>query len=181
MIMRVLVLLLVMLAATVPGYAQVGARQVLEDPPKIETTYDSAKDKTTVRMSRMQISGDKGRYHSLHVAPSYSFSGKVPRTPDIVDFELQTVVKTRKLNVDLYVLFVIDGEKIFLSSNRWGVKKPVPGRSWVGERLVFRMPYETLLKLADAKQALIRMDGLDFEVTEAHRRALRSFAERAKG
>jgi hypothetical protein len=176
--MRALILLMVMLAATAPGLAQVGTEEVAAQTPKIETTYDSGKDKTTVRMNRMQISGDKGRYHSLHLAPAYSFPGQVPPpTPGIIDFELQTVVKAPKLRVDLYVLFVIEGEKIFLSSSRWGVKKPVPGRPWVGERLVFRMPYETLLKLANAKQASIRMDGIDFELTDEHLRVLRAFAE----
>jgi hypothetical protein len=175
--MTILMLLLVMLAATAPALAQAGTEGAVTKTPKIETTYDSVKDKTTVRMNRMQISGEKDRYHSLHLAPAYSFPGQASRTPEIIDFELQTVVKARKLKIDLYVLFVIDGEKIFLSSNRWGVKRPVAGRPWVGERLVFRMPYETLVKLANAKQALIRMDGIDFELRDDHLSALRSFAE----
>ncbi|MCM3903220.1 MAG: hypothetical protein ND866_16050 [Pyrinomonadaceae bacterium] len=175
--MRILILLIVMLAATVPRLAQSGNEEPLVKDQKIETSYDSGEGKTTVRMTRMQISGEKGGYHSLHLAPAYSFPGQVPRTPEIIDFELQTVVKARKLKVDLYVLFIVDGEKIFLSSNRWGVKKPVPGQPWVGEHLVFRMPYETLLKLANAKQASIRMDGIDFDLSEEHRSALRSFAD----
>ena len=125
----------------------------------------------------MLISGAKGRYNSIHLTAAYSFPGQLPRTPEIIDFELQTVVKARKLKIDLYVLFVIDGEKIFLSSNRWAVKKPVQARPWVGERLVFRMPFETLRKLANAKQAVIRMDGIDFELSDDHLRALRAFAE----
>jgi hypothetical protein len=174
--MRVWISLLVMLAATAPGTAQVGTDEATAKTPKIETSYNVGQDKTTVRMNRMQISGARGRYYSLHLAPAYSITGQVPRPPEIIDFELQTVVKARKLQVDLYVIFVIDGEKIFLSSNRWGVKRPVPGRPWVGERLVFRMPNETLLKLSHAKQALIRMDGIDFELNEDHLRALRAFA-----
>ena len=169
-------ILLLMLAVTASAQAQVGTEKAVATPA-IETSYDSGKDKTTVRMSRMQISGDKGPYHSLHLAPAYSYPGQGPKTPEIIDFELQTVVKARKLRVDLYVLFVIDGEKIFLSSNRWSVKKPVPGRPWVGERLVFRMPYETLLKLANAKHASIRMADIDFELSNDHLRALRVFAE----
>jgi hypothetical protein len=179
--MRVLILLLVIFAATAPGLCQERTEAGVAKTPKIETTYNSGKDKTTVRMTPMQISGGNGRYHSLHLAPAYSFPGQVPRTPKIIDFELQTVVKARKLKVDLYVLFVIDGEKIFLSSNRWSIKKPVADRTWVGEHLIFRMPYETLLKLANAKQALIRMDGVDFELSEDHRSALRAFAETVKG
>lgn len=171
-----MLLLLTMPALTL---AQVSNAESLTQTPKIETSYDSGKNKTTVRMTPMKIADDKGLYHSIHLAPAYSYEGREPRTPEIIDFEVQTVVKARRLKVDLYVLFLIDGEKIFLSSNRRGVKNPLPGRRWVGERLVFRMPLGTLVKLANAKQAMIQMDGLDFELSSDHLRALREFAETA--
>jgi hypothetical protein len=150
--MRLFISLLAIIAVTALDLVHALTQQPVAETPKIETTYDSVKNRTTVRMHPMQISGDKGRYHSLHLAAAYNVPGQTSRSPEIIDFELQTVVKARKLRVDLYVLFLIDEEKIFLSSNRWGVKRPVPGRPWVGERLVFRMPYQTLLKLANAKQ-----------------------------
>jgi hypothetical protein len=159
--------------------AQVSNGEPLTQTSKIETNYDSGKNKTTVRMAPMKIADEKGLYHSIHLAPAYSYEGRQPRTPEIIDFEVQTVVKARRLKVDLYVLFLIDGEKIFLSSNRRGVKNPLPGRRWVGESLVFRMPLETMVKLANAKQAKIRMDGLDFELSSDHLSALREFAEMA--
>src|SRR6267378_1367584 len=115
-------------------------------PAKIETTYDSVRDRTTVRLAPVQISGEKDKYHSLHMAPSFSFPGHQLQRPSRIDFELQTIVKTRLLDSDLYVVFLVDGETIFLSSNRWSIPRPVPGRRWVGEHLVFNMPYETYLK-----------------------------------
>jgi hypothetical protein len=172
-----LLLLLLVVVSIVPGTAQVGAEGMTPQAPKIETTYNSCKNETTVRMEPMQISRERGLYHSLHVAPAYSFAGQVPRPPETIDFELQSVVKARKLRIDLYVLFVIDGEKIFLSSSRGAVKRPVPRRSWIGERLVFRMPYQTLIKLGNAKKASIRMDRVDFGLSADHLRALRLFAE----
>lgn len=141
-------------------------------PPKIETTYDRSKDKTTVRLAPVQISGAKDKYHSLHMSPSFSYSGREPRAPEIVDFELQTVVKG-KLRIDLYVLFVVDGEKIFLSSNRWGVKKGNLGRGWMGEHLVFRMPYETFQKIIKADGVEVSLDGLSFPVEEEQLELLR--------
>ena len=143
---------------------------------KIETTYDSSKDRTKVGLVPVQISGEKGKYHSLHMAPSFSFPGHQPERPAIIDFELQTVVKTRLLDTDLYVVFIVDGETIFLSSNRQAIARPVPGRRWVGERLVFRMPYETLLKITKAKKFAIRFDGVKFEVGEPQMQTLRDFA-----
>ena len=145
---------------------------------KIETTYDSNKDRTTVKLAPVQISGEKDKYHSLHMAPSFSFPGHEIQTPSIIDFELQTVVKKRLLDSDLYVDFLVNGETIFLSSNRWAVKHPVRGRLWMGERLVFRMPYETFVKITNAKEFAIRFDGLKFSVGETERQLLRELLAR---
>ena len=145
---------------------------------KIETTYDSVKDRTTIRLAPVQISGEKDKYHSLHMAPSFSFPGRQPERPSIIDFELQTVVKGILLDSDLYVGFIVDGEKIHLSSNRWAVARPVPGRRWIGERLVFRMPYETYVKITKARKFDIKFDGVKFEVGEPQMQALRDFALR---
>jgi hypothetical protein len=145
-----------------------------QDPPKTETTYDAEKDKTTVRLVPVQLSGENGKYHSLQMSPSFSFPGHQVVTPSIIDFELQTVVRGR-LRTDLYVVFMIDGEKVFLSSSRWAIKRPVPGRVWVGERLVFRMPYETFVKITKANSFEIKFDAVTFSVGETQKQALRDF------
>ena len=139
---------------------------------KSETSYDSSKDRTTVRLTPVQISSEQDKYHSLHMSPSFSFPGRQRVTPAIVDFELQSVVKGR-LSTDLYVVFIIDGETVFLSSNRWAIKRPVPGRVWMGERLVFRMPYETFVKITNAKEFQIKFDRIKFSVGETQKQALR--------
>ncbi len=141
-------------------------------PREITTVYDRAKDRTTVRLPPVQISGARGKYHRLHMAPSFTYPGQEPRTPEIIDFELQTTVRG-KLKIDLYVLFVVDGEKIFLSSNRWGVKKGKLGRGWMGEHLVFRMPYETFAKIINSRTFEISFDGVRFPVGNDHIGALR--------
>lgn len=147
------------------------ARVHQEVAAKIETTYDRVKEKTTIRLAPVKIAGELGKYRSLHMSPYFSFPGHQPATPAIVDFELQTVIKGR-LSTDLYVVFVIDGETVFLSSNRWAVKRPVPGRVWVGERLVFRMPYETFLRIIKARAFAIKFDGVEFSVGDTQRQAL---------
>jgi hypothetical protein len=139
---------------------------------KIETSYDSSKDRTTVRLVPVQISSEQDKYHSLHMSPSFSFPGHQRVAPAIVDFELQSVVKGR-LSTDLYVVFIIDGETVFLSSNRWAIRRPVPGRVWMGERLVFRMSYETFVKVTKAKEFQIKFDRVKFLVAETQKQALR--------
>ena len=144
------------------------------DAAKVETTYDAEKDKTIVRLAPMEISRGQGKYVSLHMSPSFSFPGRQVVTPSLIDFELQTVVRGR-LRTDLYVVFMIDGEKVFLSSNRWAIKRPVPGRVWMGERLVFRMPYEKFVKITKANSFEIKFDAVTFSVGETQKQALRDF------
>lgn len=167
-------ILLLLTAAVDPARAQADVAAAPE--VKIDVSYDSEKDRTTVRLAPIKLGGDRGKYHSIHMSPYFSYPVRVYVKPQIIDFELQTVVKGR-LSTDLYVVFLIDGEKIFLSSNRRGIKRPVPGRVWMGESLVFRMPYETLLKLVHAKQAAVKLDAITFEFDYAHKRALKIFAE----
>lgn len=152
-----------------PGQTVVSAH---EQSAKVEGSYDAEKDETTVRLLPVKISGGRGKYVSLHMSPSFKFPGRSLLEPTIIDFELQTVVKGR-LRTDLYVVFIIDGKTVFLSSNRWAIKRPVPGRVWTGERLVFRMPYETYVRMANSKTFEIKFDDVRFPVGEAQKEALR--------
>jgi len=161
------------------GLQPVAARPVVQST-QLETKYDAASDRTTVTLPPLQISGERDEYYSLQMGASFDYSGRTVRTPEFARFEIRSVVKGRKLNPDLYVVLIIDGETIHLSSNRWAVKNPVPGRRMIGEQIVMRMPYQTLLKLAKAKQAAIRMGGTSFDLSDTHRKGLRALAEKAK-
>ncbi|MGH9967957.1 MAG: hypothetical protein ACREBG_09030 [Pyrinomonadaceae bacterium] len=158
-----------------PAHSKVA--QPLPQAAKIQSSFDPVKNVTTVRMAPVQISGEKDKYYSLHFAASFSYPGQTLRRPEVVDFELRSIVKARKLKIDLYVMFQVDGETIFLSSNRSAIKNAMPGRRWVGERLVFRMPYETLLKITQARKFAIKVDAVTFEVGEAQMDALRDFVK----
>ena len=166
--------LILAVVTTTPISSGQDSRPVAPQAAKIETSYDSSKDRTTVRLAPIFISGEQDKYHSLHMSPRFSFPGHQQVAPAIVDFELQTVVKGR-LRIDLYVVFIIDGETVFLGSNRWAIKRPVPGRMWMGERLVFRMPYETFVKITKAREFQIKFDGVGFSVGETQKQALREF------
>jgi hypothetical protein len=169
-----LLLVSLLITQTVPGSLLTRAI-AQETVSTVETNYDAEKDKTTIKLAPVQISGEREKYISLHMSPAFSFPGHELTTPDIIDFELQTVVRAKLLRTDLYVVFMIDGEKVFLSSNRWAVKRPVPGRVWVGERLVFRMPYETFVKITKAASVEIKFDAVTFSLGETQKQALRDF------
>ncbi len=149
-----------------------------EPSPRIATIYDSIRDKTIVTLLPVKISGPKAQYHSIHIAPSFTYPGRDFQKPQLIYFEVKTVVTT-KLKIDLYVVFVVDGEEIFLSSeNRSAVMNPVPGKKWIGERLIFRMPYDTLTKITKAKSVEIKMDGVRFPIEEPQLEMVREFAQR---
>src|ERR1700752_1181505 len=143
----------------------------------LETVYDQQKNLTTVRLPSTKLSGEKDRYHSLAFSIDYSYPGKTPSLPERVNFEVTSVVKARRLNPNLYVVFVADGKPIHFSSNRSAIRKPVPGRPWVGEKIVFLIPREDFLKLAAAEKLAIKMGGVTFEFSEELRDSVRVVAE----
>jgi hypothetical protein len=92
----------------------------------------------------------------------------------LLDFELQSVVKS-KLKIDVYVLLFVDGERIFLSSSRSAIRNPVPGKRWIGERIVLHMPLKTFASIAEAKDVEIRLDAARFSIAAGPLLALRDF------
>lgn len=119
---RVFLALIVLLLSFANSPAQTVPAQTVT--PKIEITQKDGV--TIVRMEPLKISGAKDEYHSLHFAISFKYSGEKLPTPEHVDFEIQTIAKRHTLNSDLYVVFLIDGETLHLSSSRWAVKNPFP-------------------------------------------------------
>ena len=152
----------------------------LQQPTLFETVYDAQKDVTTVRLPFSRISSEKGLYHSLDFSVYFTYSGKAKQGPGSVNFELISVVKARKLNSDLYVVFVVDGEQVHFGSNRSAIPKPVKGRTWVGERMIFNIPLEKFEKLAGAKELAIKMGGTLFPLSDEARESLRAFATEAQ-
>jgi hypothetical protein len=84
-------------------------------------------------------------------------------------------VKARRLKVDLHVQFIVDGEKVFLSSNRWAERNPVAGKPWVSEHIALRMPLEIFEKITRAKDVEIQMDAVSFTVGDEALQSFRDF------
>jgi hypothetical protein len=147
---------------------------------KPETVYDPQKDLTTVRSQSIQLAREKDRYHSLEFTLGCEYPGQARVIPQRINFELVSVVKARRLNTDLYVVFLVDGKQIHFSSNRSAVPNPVPGRLWVGERLVFLIPYQEFEKLVNAKRLAIKMGTTTFELDDGARDSMRAFSTAIK-
>jgi hypothetical protein len=139
--------------------------------------YDSVKDVTTLRTSSEKLSGPKDRYHSLSYSIYYSYPGRTATPPRDVNFEIRSVVKARRLNSDLYVVFVVDGKEIHYSSNRNAIRNPVPGKPWIGEKMVFRIPREDFLKMATAKTLGVKLGDVMFDFDEGMRASIKAMSQ----
>ena len=146
---------------------------------EVISSYDTAKDVTTVRMIPAQLYGPKGRYHSLTFSLSYSYPGRTSTPPKQIALELVSIVKARTLNSDLYVVFVVDGEEIHFSSNRNAIPNPVRGKPWVGERMIFQIPREDFIKLASAKNLSVKLGSVSFDFADSHIRSMRFIIDQA--
>jgi len=67
---------------------------------------------------------------------------------------------------------------VHYGSNRSAIRNPVPGRLWIGERMVFSVPVEEFQKLAAAEKLAIKMGGVRFDLNDDARMSLKLFAEK---
>ena len=146
----------------------------------VETRFDEQKNLTTQSLGPVRLSGPRNRYHSLDFTLSRSYEATASTAPDRINFELVPVVKARLLNSDLYVVFVIDGKQVHFSSNRSAIRNPVPGRLWIGERLIFSIPIEDFVKITNAEKLSLKMGGDVFDFDDTSRKALRVFLSAVK-
>ena len=144
-----------------------------DDPLKgIDITFNEKTNVRTFRLRSIPISGPKDRYHSLAFSiysvypPGHAFP------PDIINFELVSVVKARQLNTDLYVVFVVDGKEMHFSSNRSAIRRPVRGKPWIGEKMVFRIPWAEFIKWGGAKTFSVKLGGVKFDFDDEMRAAI---------
>jgi hypothetical protein len=164
---------LILILLLFPGQDNFTLTEIIRD-------VNPVKNETTLRLLSTRLSGPKDRYHSLSYSIYCTVRGSEMTAAKDVNFELVSVVKARQLNTDLYVVFVVDGKEVHFGSNRSAIPRPVKGRSWVGERMVFSIPREEFLKLAAAEKLGVKLGGVSFEFDEGKRASLRAFAEAMK-
>jgi hypothetical protein len=144
---------------------------------RTEATPGGYRINTIVRLESILLSGPKDRYHRLTLSISYVQKSGERNRPDVVDVELVSVVKARKLNTDLYVVFLADGQEHHFGSSRSAIRGPVPGKPWIGERMVFHVPREDFLKWTEAEKLGVKLGGVVFDFSEQHRSAVRAAAK----
>jgi hypothetical protein len=148
--------------------------------PRVQTSFDESKNLTTVKLGPVHLSGDKAQYHSLDFTLKYDYPGTIKTIPKQVNFELVSVVKSRRLNTDLHVVFLINGKPVHFGSNRSAIRNPVPGRLWIGERMDFQIPYEDFESLSASTKISIKLGNIFFDFNDENRSMLKIFASTIK-
>ena len=142
------------------------------DLPQTEIITNAQTGTRIVRSKSIPVSAPKDPYQSLSFSISYA-TDNFPALPKmVVKFELVSVVKARRLNADLYVVFVIDGKEIHFSSNRSAIRRPIPGKPWIGERMVFRIPFEQFQNMTKAKTLSVKLGRVTFDFDNKARLAM---------
>jgi hypothetical protein len=159
------------------GHQPTAGAQTQTDPQRIEIVYDQEKDLTTVRVKPGPISGERDIYHSVDYSVQFTYPGRTRRAPQALNFEIVSVVKARKLTSDLDVAFLFDAETLHFSSNRSAIRNPVPGRRWIGERMVFSIPYQSFLKFETAQHSGVKLGAVTFDFDDSTRDSLRTLAQ----
>lgn len=174
------ILLFVTIFSLTLSHTLIYALHVSAQDSGISVHYDREKDQTTIKLKPFRIAEKNDRYHRIDISAFYVYGGSTQQRPTNVSVELVSIVKARKLNSDLYVVFVIDGKEVHFSSNRSAIPKPIRGKLWVGERMVFSVPTQDLQTLASAKHLAIKMGAVRFELTDEMLTKIRVFADLVK-
>lgn len=148
---------------------------------RFETKYDKFKDETTVQFKRLPLTGTGRRVWSgetLYLVGAFHFKGQTLATPVKVAYlgfisESENWLYLRDKNL----IALIDGERLDLGS---ADRDSNVRLGKVSELLVFEIPHETLLKIANGTSVEMQLASREFKLKDNHLFALRELAERMR-
>lgn len=136
---------------------------------RFETKYDKFKDETTVQFKRLPLTGTGRRLMSgetLYLIGAFRFKGQtlaasvnVAYLGFISESENWLYLRDRDL------IALIDGERLVLGSAE---RDSDVGLGRVSEVLVFEIPHETLLRLANGTQVEMQLGLREFKLKDNH-------------
>jgi hypothetical protein len=156
---------------------------------KIETSYDQAKEITTVRLMPMQVYGeplassnymgsDEARFNA-----SFTYSGRTLRAqPTRVLLSLISTSEDWKYTDFRKLTAFVDGKRLKLGPLErvpsFTVNAPANSNSddYISQEIAISLPYKTFVRIANGKQVQIRMGPREFELGKNHLEALRDLA-----
>jgi hypothetical protein len=156
---------------------------------KIETSYDRAKEITTVWLIPMQVYGEplaSANYVGCDGArfnASFTYSGRTLRAqPKRVLLSLISTSENWKYTDFRKLTALVDGKRLKLGPLEhvpsFTVNAPANSNfdDYISQEIALSLPYETFLRIANGQQVQIRMGPREFELGQNHLEALRDLA-----
>lgn len=158
---------------------------------KIETSYDQAKDTTTVGLNPMQVYGepldstnyrgnDEARFYASFTYPGRTLSAP----PRRVLISLISTSEDWKYTDFRKLTALVDGKRLKLGplerAPSFTISAPADSgaNDSTHQEIAVSLPYETFLRLAGGKKVRIRMGPREFRLEENHLEALRDLGSR---
>jgi hypothetical protein len=141
----------------------------------IEVKYDASKNQTFVSLDTMNVYENDSESLSMSVTGSYE--GKIaPASPSEILFVLHASSKQRRYQTEPQLVVVADGEVVRTRQMKnYGARAD---GNRVIEPLLTMMPYDILVKMANAKKLTLKIGSREYQMTANNLEALRDFVSR---
>ncbi len=152
------------------------AKRQFNHKAKIESKYDRFEDETHVRLESKRVLG--GFMEDVKMGASFFYKGQKLSTPEyfIILFVSDTKGWRFLDEAQRELVALADGQRISIGTLDRDSK--VRSGGWVSEIMVKEVPYETFLKIVNAKKVEMKLGRYEFELKEEHLEALRDLASR---
>jgi hypothetical protein len=147
-------------------------------PGKVATYYNAAKDITTVVLGFSEVGGESP--YGLYISANSFYAGKTATAPNQIKLVIMRITPEDKIKSaplrDL--IFLVDGEELNL-----GLMETTSQQTNMDlrlETLEASLPYDSFVKLANAKIVEGKLGTAKFRLTDSNLNFMRSFASRFK-
>ncbi|MDQ3819832.1 MAG: hypothetical protein M3362_19455 [Acidobacteriota bacterium] len=140
---------------------------------KIETTFDQAKNITTVRLGRMRVL-DTANF--LELTLFYTYPGQTPATPKNV--ALGIMARTPDGHFSNKRELVVKADKYILKFGQMELLQNIPFGGGSTQVLATTVPYDVFLRIANAKNIEMKLGDVEFLIKDDQLEAIRDLASR---
>lgn len=168
-----------------PIYAALAQQEkgIVPSPPaKIEGRFvvsDLGNERTVVALAHQKVGGENAC--AIWVSAGYTYVGKARGIPErvYISFVRDSAdePKMLKSETERTLELILDGEALKLGPMS-SVKEVTTGYSLATQGLMLRMPYETFMKISNAKKVNVYLGPLKFSLTDGNLQDFRDLTAR---
>lgn len=150
----------------------------LNHKAKIIKSYDKFEDMTMLAVEWMKVAGTET--NGLSIQFIAGTKGKIfKEAPPIIGIGIMALTRAPVEAKDAHLFAIVDGTPGTLGEMKFSSRSYEAPLYMVSYSLL--LPFGKVAKLATADKVEMRFDGIEFELTDEHRRALLEFLTYARG